>query len=423
MINDQVKETKLLQAHRVLDLTNGGCLFCGKVFGDYGADVIVVEPPGGSTSRNIGPFYHDIPDLEKSLFWWSYSSNKRGITLNLHTADGRELFKRLIEISSLVIESFPVGYLDKLGLSYSDLNLIHKDIIWTSITAHGQTGPKSWYKGCDLTAVASSGYMWCCGDSDRAPVWISYPQAALNAAVDAFAASVFALWHSVKTGEGQHIDVSMQECSLRLMQNINPLWELNQIIYKRSGNAYPVLTGIKRRLNWKCKDGYVCTFFGGGASEILVRQAREMVRWMDEKGLAPDWLKEFDWINKYGAEQLTQELVNQVEETFAAFFSDMTVEEVFNGAVYRRLPLAPVYTVKEICQESQLKTREFWQQVKHPELDHMVTYTGPPVKISPAPGQIWRRAPLIGEHNMEVYHDLLGLSLKEITMLKQANAI
>lgn len=417
------KSEGMLSPYRVLDLSEGGCLLCGKLFGDLGADVVVVEPPSGSPSRKVGPFYGDEPDNEKSLFWYSYSNNKRGITINLNVAEGRELFVNLVKVSDFVIESFPVGYLEKLGISYSDLSRMNPRLIWVSITPHGRKGPKSWYKGCDLTCIAASGYMWVCGEPDRAPVWISYPQATLNAALDAFAGAMFANWYRTKSGEGQQVDVSIQECSMRLMQNINPLWELQGVVYKRSGNAYPTSSGVKRRLHWKCKDGYVCTFFGGGSGEMLLRQDRETVKWMNEKEMAPDWLQEFDWVNDYSADVVSQETVDRVEEVIGKFFSTMTMEEIFSEALKRKLPLAPVYSAKEICEEQQLKVRDFWQKVDHEELGCTINYVGCPVKLSPFEGRVWRKAPKIGEHNSEIYQELLGLPKEQIVLLKQANVI
>jgi benzylsuccinate CoA-transferase BbsE subunit len=420
--NNKAEET-LLGPYRVLDLSGGGCLLCGKLFGDLGADVIVVESPGGSPSRNVGPFFGDEPDKEKSLFWYSYSNNKRGVTINLDMAEGRELFVKLAGASDFIIESFAVGYLEKLGISYSDLSRVNPRLIWVSITPYGRKGPKSWYKGCDLTSIAASGYMWVCGEADRAPVWISYPQASLNAALDAFAGAMFANWHRARSGDGQQVDVSIQECSMRLMQNINPLWELEGIVYKRSGNAYPTSSGVRRRLHWKCRDGYVCTFFGGGSGEMLLRQDRETVKWMNEKGMAPEWLQKFDWVNDYSADVVGQETVDRVEGVIGKFFSTMTMEEIFSEALKRKLPLAPVYSAKDICEEQQLQARGFWQKVEHEELGRTLNYVGCPVKMNPAEGRVWRRAPKVGEHNNEVYHELLGISKEKLVLLKQQNVI
>jgi crotonobetainyl-CoA:carnitine CoA-transferase CaiB-like acyl-CoA transferase len=130
----------LLSPYRVLDLTDEKGLVCGRILGDFGADVIKVEKPCGDPCRNIGPFYHDIPDPEKSLFWFAYCANKRGITLDIESADGKEIFRKLVKTGDVVLESFHPGYMARLGLGYDDLSKINPGIIMTSITPFGQTG-------------------------------------------------------------------------------------------------------------------------------------------------------------------------------------------------------------------------------------------------------------------------------------------
>jgi benzylsuccinate CoA-transferase BbsE subunit len=132
----------MLSPYRVLDLAGEMGLFCGKMLGDLGADVIKIEPPGGDLARRMGPFYHHEPDPEKSLFWFAYNTSKRGITLNIETADGREIFKRLVKTADVIVETFRPGYLDKLGLGYRDLEKINPGVILISITPFGQTGPR-----------------------------------------------------------------------------------------------------------------------------------------------------------------------------------------------------------------------------------------------------------------------------------------
>ena len=131
----------ILSPYRILDLTNEQGYMCGKLLGTLGADVIKIEKPGGDSGRNIGPFFHDIPDPEKSLYWFAFNTDKRGITLDIETEDGQEILKRLVKNADILIESFPPGYMDKLGLGYSVLSQINRRIIMTSITGFGQTGP------------------------------------------------------------------------------------------------------------------------------------------------------------------------------------------------------------------------------------------------------------------------------------------
>ena len=172
----------MLSNCRALDLTDDSGFLCGKVLADLGADVIKIERPGGDPSRNKGDFWHDIPDAEKNLYWFAYNTNKRGITLNLETADGREIFKKLVKTADFVIESFPPGYLDGLGIGYSSLSQIHPGIIWASITPFGPDGPYRDYKDSDIVVMGMSGTMYQTGERDEAPVHISMPQACLHAA-------------------------------------------------------------------------------------------------------------------------------------------------------------------------------------------------------------------------------------------------
>ena len=182
---DQKREiTSLLPKIRVLDLTDEKGFLCGKILGDLGADVIKIEKPGGDPSRRIGAFYHDIPDPEKSLYWFAYNNNKRGITLSIETRRGQDIYKELIRNADIIIESFPPGYMDQLGLGYSMCSEMNPRLIMISITPFGQTGPYRDYKGCDIVCMAMSGFMYICGDGDKPPVRAIAPQAYLNAAAD-----------------------------------------------------------------------------------------------------------------------------------------------------------------------------------------------------------------------------------------------
>src|SRR3972149_3813971 len=168
------KTESMLSPYRVLDLAGETALLAGKILGDLGADVIKVEKPGGDAARSIGPFYHDEPDPQKSLFWFSLNTSKRGITLNIESADGQEIFKKLVKGADFVLESFPPGYLDKLGLGYSALEKINPGIIMVSITAYGQTGPWKDWKPSDIVAWALGGEMNLVGDFDRPPIRVSH---------------------------------------------------------------------------------------------------------------------------------------------------------------------------------------------------------------------------------------------------------
>ena len=165
----------LLAPYRVLDLTDERGLLAGKILADLGADVLQIEPPGGSPARKIGPFHGDDPQPEKSLFWWAYAANKRGITLDLEQKDGQALLEKLVAEADFLIESFTPGYLDGLGLGYQHLAEINPKLVMVSITPFGQDGPYSNYQATDIVGMALGGFMYLTGDEDRAPIRISFP--------------------------------------------------------------------------------------------------------------------------------------------------------------------------------------------------------------------------------------------------------
>jgi crotonobetainyl-CoA:carnitine CoA-transferase CaiB-like acyl-CoA transferase len=190
----------MLNNCRALDLSNENGFLCGKILADLGVDVIKVEKPGGDASRRIGPYWHDIPDPEKSLYWYVYNSNKRGITLDIETAEGQSVFRKLVQKADFVIESFPPGYLDKIGLGYSELSKIKSNIIMASITPFGQTGPYRDYLTSDIVTMGMSGILYQTGDTDQPPLHMSLPQACMLAGADAAAGSMIAYYHREKTG-------------------------------------------------------------------------------------------------------------------------------------------------------------------------------------------------------------------------------
>src|SRR4030042_1298136 len=181
-----------VSGYRALDLCDAKGLFCGRVLADFGVEVIQVEKPGGNPARSQGPFYHDRPDPEMGFYWLCYAANKKGITLNIETSDGQEIFRRLVEKVDFVIESFDPGYMASLGLDYASLARIKPALVMTSITPFGQDGPYRDFKASGLVCWSLGGYTWITGDADRPPVHISFPQAYLHAAAEAAVATLTA---------------------------------------------------------------------------------------------------------------------------------------------------------------------------------------------------------------------------------------
>jgi len=197
----------MLSPYRVLDLTDERGLLCGKILADLGADVIQIEPPAGSTARRVGPFHRGEIHPERSLYWWAYADNKRGVTLDVATADGRALLTRLVEKADFFVESGPPGSLAALGLGWDALSAINPALIMASITPFGQAGPRSGYRATDLTGMAMAGFMYVTGDPDRPPVRVGFPHFWLHGAGAAATGAMIALAHRARTGLGLAFDI------------------------------------------------------------------------------------------------------------------------------------------------------------------------------------------------------------------------
>ena len=409
----------MLAPYRVLDLTNEWGFLCGRLLGDLGADVIKIEKPGGDPARNVGPFYHDIPHPEKSLYWFFYNANKRGITLNMETADGKEIFKKLVKKADFVIESFQPGYMDSLGLGYSVLSEINPRVIMTSITPFGQSGPYSKYKGSDIVTMALCGWMYKCGDPDRAPLQMGFPQAYFHAAAQAAAGTLMAHYYREMTGEGQHVDASPLPWMTYFSQA--PIrWYVTGKSESRHGQLWEWSSRPLVRYVWECKDGSVCFAVTGAAR--FGRSQRALVEWMDSEGMAPDYIKEIDWATlDFGS--INQKMRDRLEEPIASFFKQKTKAELFQEAVKRGIVLFPASTAKELLEDPQLASRSYWVEVEHPELGTNIIYPGAFFKSSETSWSMKRRAPLIGEHNEALYVNELGFSKEELIMLKGNNII
>ena len=150
---------------------------------------------------------------------------------------------------------------------------------------------------------------------------------------------------------------------------------------------------------------------------------KTIVEWMDEEGMAPDWLKDFNWVVDYDIMRVTQETIDRVEESILNFFMTKTKAELYENAIQRRILLAPCSDIEDIRSNPQLEARHYWVEMDHPELNDKLTYCGPPIKDSEEQWQIKRLAPRIAEHNMEIFKDELGLSLDHIMILKQSGVI
>ncbi|MFC1919233.1 CaiB/BaiF CoA transferase family protein [Chloroflexota bacterium] len=417
---DGPQDVSLLAPYRVLDLTDSNGFLCGRILGDLGADVIKVEPPGGDPTRNIAPFYHDMAEPEKSLYWFAYNANKRGITLDIKTRDGRDLLFRLIKSAHFVIESYPPGYLDRLGLGYDRLSEINPALVMVSISPFGQDGPYKDFKGCDLTLQALGGYLYICGDPDRAPVRISFAQAFLFAGIEATVGALMAHYHRQNTGEGQYVDVSAQQSVVLSLLDAHMFWDYDQTVLVREGPLRQRPSGLRWRQVWNCRDGHVAFMLVAGPA--WTAHNLRLVNLMDTEGAAPDFLKEMDWAN-WDHDAASQEEYDRVISPIAEFFRAHTKSEIYEMSAKHDLVVAPFSGSGDLVNDPQLDARGFWMEVYHPELGENIKYPGAFFQASEAKGSIRKRAPLIGEHNQDVYQEELGLTLSQMSVLMEAGVI
>lgn len=413
----------MLSRYRALDLTDQKGYLSGRILADLGVDVIKVEPPGGDPGRKLGPFYGDVPHPERSLLWFAYNLGKRSITLDSTTAEGREILKRLARNADFVLESSPPNYMEGLGLGYSDLQKVNPKIIFASISPFGQNGPYCNYKGPDLVTAAMGGFMYLTGDSDRAPLNINYPLASVMASIQAALGSLVALHYRKRTNLGQYIDVSAQESVLWFCGNTLANWELNNVITKRAGNFWVRVSQARKtvqRILWPCRDGSIA--FMAAAGHAGARSNRALVAWMEDEGMADDFIRSVDWDN-FDLTSVEQEFLNRLEEVIGRFFLSHTKEQLDQGAVGKGILLQVITTAKDTFQSQQLAARDFWVNVAHPELETTIKYPGHFAISSESPLVSGQRAPMIGEHNQDIYQNELKLSTSELEDLSKRRII
>ena len=410
----------MLSPYRVLDLTDERGLLCGKILADLGADVLQIEPPAGNTARRVAPFYRDDPGPDHSLFWWAYAANKRSVTLDLMSADGKALFERLVASAHFLIESGKPGELAALGLGYDRLADINPALIVVSITPFGQTGPYATYLASDLVGMGLGGFMYVTGDPDRAPLRVGFPHFYLHGSAAAAAGAMLAHSQRVLTGQGQHVDVSCQEAVARSLANSLASYAIEGSVIVRQGSYRQTGADTFMRITWPCKDGFVNFQFAGGASSG--QSVNNFVRWMADEGSPDEYLLSLDF-RAMGYGMITSETMDRIVPPVSRFLLERTKQQLFDGAIERRILLFPVATLGDILENPQLEARGFFETVESREFDARLTMLGPFARASAAPLKPGGKAPKRGQHNAEIYVDELGLARSDLIRLASAGVI
>ena len=413
----------MLNPYRVLDLTTERGLLCGQILADLGADVIKIEPPGGSSARKLGPFYQDQEDAENSLYWWAYNRNKRGVTLDITRSEGQDMLRRLARGAKFLIESDNPGTLAKYGLSYDELAADNPGLIYVSITPFGQDGPKASYADSDLIILASSGPLVITGDEDRPPVRLSVPQGYLHASAAAAPAALIALYESHRSNRGQHIDISAQQAAAQATQSTILAAPLNDAETRRMAGGAK-MGPLEIRLLWPAKDGHVSIAYLFGSA--FAHFTKRLMDWIYEEGFCDEEVQQMDWVDMggglFGGDPKTLEDYERLKLIVEDFTKTKTKAELFQNALDRGLLVAPVTTIDEVVESKQLESRQYWTAVDHEEVGKAFAYPGPFAKFSEQPIAYTRRSPKIGEHNAEVYAEL-GLDAQALAALHSKGII
>lgn len=412
LINNQTP-TGALDDLRVLELGGIRGEFCGKLLAGHGADVIRIEPPDGDATRRIGPFYHDDPHPERSLYWWHYNLGKRGITLNLETADGRALFRSLVATADVVLESYRPGYLEGLGIGYRDLTHLPtpdaRSPVWLSITDFGQTGPYRDYQATDLNLLAIGGQMAVSGYSpdkdgnwDTPPIapqmWHAYHIGGNIAFLDLLAA----LLYRDDTGRGQYLDISIHEACNNCTEPVLPWYLYGGRVARRQR-----LPGALAR------DGVEVRIM----PPLFPGEFEKFVQMLDDDGMAEDLT------DPYYADPHSRrdhEVTQHIQAVAARYIEAHDAGYLFHNAQRCGVVWCPIR-----APEDNLDDRHFWErgalvEVEHPELGQSFTYAGQPRISEAMPWRLGPRAPLLGEHNRSVYMGELGLSRGAFLALAEA---
>jgi crotonobetainyl-CoA:carnitine CoA-transferase CaiB-like acyl-CoA transferase len=404
----------MLTGIRILDLTQEAGFLAGKILGDLGADVVKIEPPGGDRAGRRGPYLGEVEDPERSLLWLALNTSKRGISLDLDRERGREIYRRLAQRADAILETAEPGVLAELGIDYESLRAENPRLVQCALTPFGRSGPYASYRAHDLVVVAMGGNAALTGDPDRPPVRCTLPTAYYHAGPEAALGIAMALFARETSGRGQFVDVSLREIQLSTLMTGPGQHARARRPRCRTGS----ITGRTREI-WRAKDGGVSFALRGGQARIPNLIAT--VEYMAEEGMAPEWLRKYDWAS-YNHNTLRDEEIERLEAAFAAFFATKTRRELFEQALERRIMLAPCNDAREILDQPQLRYRELFTTIEYPEFGASIEHPEFFAMSDTCGIGIRRRAPRIGEHNAEVLAEV-GLSAVDLAELTAEGVI
>ena len=399
---------KALNGVKVLEFGNLiSAPFCAKILGDLGAEVIKIEEPEiGDTSRKQEPFLKDIPGTERSGLYQYVNMNKLGITLNLETTTGKKIFGELLKTADIFVENNPPKRMKELGLDYKSVKEINPRIIMTSITPFGQTGPYKDYKGGELVATHLGGVGYLStreGDASKEPLKYPAHLFSFQAGLCAAGATLGYLYGQKITGEGTQIDVSEQES---VIQNVNA--SIARYSYTGQISRRTDVLDLAPHHILPCKDGYIY------ASFVEEHQWRRFVEVMGH----PDWADSELFANA----QIRSQYWDALKPLMLGWTMEHTVEEIYRNSQEKGIPLGAVRNAAQVLEDKQMKAREFFVDIDRAKTGKL-TFPGVPYRFSEIQREAPVAAPLLGQHNEEIYCKRMGYTRIDLDKLKEAGVI
>src|SRR5262245_51751458 len=391
----------MLSPYRVLDLTDTRAELASFVLAGMGADVIKVEPPGGSASRQAAPIDGAQPSDMQSLRFHAFNRGKRSVVLDLTSAQGREELMRLVASADFLIENAPPGEMKGRGLGFDVLREVKRDLVYVAITPFGQDGPYANHLATDLTLSAMGGAVALNGERDRRPLRITVPQTWYHGSMEGVVGAMVAHHRRLNSGQAQFVDVSVQAAVFWTGLNAMIAHAIQGRNIERNGTVLQLSTATIP-LCYPCKDGEVVLV-------ATLATLKALVPWMVSSGVVSQaWADAEDW-DTYEARMLTgaplEHTVEHVRETITKFTLAHTKSELFLGGIARRATLAAVNTTADVLGIEHLTIRDFWRPLELPS-GRTLRAAGSYVKASKTPIEWARPAPRLGEHQKEVFDAL-----------------
>jgi crotonobetainyl-CoA:carnitine CoA-transferase CaiB-like acyl-CoA transferase len=392
-----------LSGCRVLEIGDVAGAVAGRILADLGADVIKIEPPGGEPARRNEPSLALKDGSRLSASWLAFNVKKRSVCFDLDTPEGERDFFALSKTTDIVITDF-----QRMNARESDrladiAMAANPAVVFTEVWPFGRGGEFENYPATDTTLQALGGHLFLNGDIDRPPVRIGLPVGIMQGGAEAASAALMAYYHRLRTGQGQRVDVSIQECVIWTLLNTTMAWQILGLNEMRGGAVRRERANrFFTRLVWPCADGYI--FFGpvgGGGGSAREKSYASLVAWMAEEGVKDELLTSREW-NGPGQFHISQADYDAVTEIIGRFIAGKTSAELMARAVQNRILLAPVSTVEHIFQYDHLRQRGFYGHLNDERRGFTADYPAVWARLSETPLRDLSSTPSPGEHTDEI---------------------